>query len=126
MGTDIDEIDSLLRMMREPVSIDRPVGEDGDARLGDFISAEGAELPGDSLQWKGLSRGVSRALSTLDPREERVLRLRFGIDAYGETHSLESIGKDFGLTRERIRQIEIRALQKLRHAKRRRYIEDYA
>jgi RNA polymerase primary sigma factor len=126
METDIDEVDSLLRMMREPVSIDRPVGEDGDARLGDFISEDDAELPGDSLQWKGLTRGVERALSTLDPREERVLRLRFGIDAYGETHSLESIGKDFGLTRERIRQIEIRALEKLRHAKRRQYIEDYA
>lgn len=126
METDIDEIDTLLRMMREPVSIDRPVGEDGDARLGDFISLDDAELPGDSLQWKGLQKGVCRALSTLEPREERVLRLRFGIDAYGETHSLESIGRDFGLTRERIRQIEIRALEKLRHAKRRRYIEDFA
>jgi len=126
METTIDEIDDMLRMMREPVSIDRPVGEDGDARLGDFITAEEEELPGDSLVEKNLRKGVCRALATLDPREERVLRLRFGIDAYGETHSLERIGKDFGLTRERIRQIEIRALQKLRHAKRRRYIEDYA
>jgi len=125
METDIDEIDTLLRMMREPVSIDRPVGEDGDARLGDFIAGD-SPLPGDALQWKGLQRGVGRALSTLDPREERVIRLRFGIDAYGETYSLEKIGKDFGLTRERIRQIEIRALQKLRHAKRRVYMEDYA
>ena len=126
METTIDEVDDMLRMMREPVSIDRPVGEDGDARLGDFISKEDEELPGDSVQWKSMKKGVSRALSTLDPREERVIRLRFGIDAYGETHSLEKIGKDFGLTRERIRQIEIRALQKLRHAKRRQYIEDYA
>ncbi len=126
METTIDEVDDMLRMMREPVSIDRPVGEDGDARLGDFITAEEEELPGDSLVEKSLRKGVCRALATLDPREERVLRLRFGIDAYGETHSLERIGKDFGLTRERIRQIEIRALQKLRHAKRRRYIEDYA
>ncbi|MCO4770451.1 MAG: sigma-70 family RNA polymerase sigma factor [Deltaproteobacteria bacterium] len=126
METTIDEVDDMLRMMREPVSIDRPVGEDGDARLGDFISKEDEVLPGDSLQWKSLKKGVGRALSTLDPREERVIRLRFGLDAYGEKYSLEKIGKDFGLTRERIRQIEIRALQKLRHAKRRRYIEDFA
>ena len=126
MEMEIDEVDDLLRMMREPVSIDRPVGEDGDARLGDFIAAEEGPHPSDVVERKALERGIKRALATLDPREEKVVRLRFGIDEDGERLSLEKIGKDFGLTRERIRQIEIRALEKLRHTKRRQYIEDYA
>lgn len=126
MEMEIDEVDDLLRMMREPVSIDRPVGDDGDARLGDFIAAEDGPHPSDVVERKALERGIKRALATLDPREEKVVRLRFGIDEAGERLSLEKIGKDFGLTRERIRQIEIRALEKLRHSKRRQYIEDYA
>ncbi len=124
METTIDDVDDMLRMMREPVSLDKPVGEDGDAKLGDFIPNERGELPGDRLQTATVNRSVARALATLDPREERVLRLRFGLENHGETYSLERIGKDFGLTRERIRQIEIRALQKLRHVKRRAYLED--
>jgi len=124
METTVDEIDDMLRMMREPVSLDKPVGEDGDAKLQDFIPNEGSELPGDRLQVQRMKRNVERALATLTPREERVLRLRFGMEAHGETYSLERIGKSFGLTRERIRQIEIRALQKLRHNKRRVYLED--
>ncbi len=124
METTIDEVDDMLRMMREPTSLDSPVGEDGDARLGDFIPNEREELPGDRLERATVNRSVARALATLDPREERVIRLRFGLEDDGETYSLEKIGHDFGLTRERIRQIEIRALQKLRHIKRRSYLED--
>ena len=124
MEMSIDEVDDMLRMMREPVSLDKPVGEDGDAKLQDFIANERGELPGDRLQTETVKRSVARALATLDPREEKVIRLRFGLDGHGETYSLEKIGKSFGLTRERIRQIEIRALQKLRHNKRRGYLED--
>jgi RNA polymerase primary sigma factor len=120
----IDEIDTLLRMNREPVSLDSPVGDDGDATLSDFISDEDCVEPTVNLEKQVLRKRVTKALATLDPREEKVLRLRFGLDDY-ETRSLEQIGREFGLTRERIRQIEIRALAKLRHAKRRAYLSDY-
>ena len=125
MGASLDEVDDLLRMIREPLSLDKPVGEDGDATLGDFIPHDGAEIPGERLVEKDLKKRVTKALATLDPREEKVLRLRFGIDDL-ETRSLEQIGREFGLTRERIRQIEIRAISKLRHAKRRHYLDDFA
>ncbi|MCP4869872.1 MAG: sigma-70 family RNA polymerase sigma factor [Proteobacteria bacterium] len=124
MECTIDEVDTLLRMNREPVSLDSPVGEDGDATLSDFISDESAEGPGVSLEEQVLRKRMTKALATLDPREEKVLRLRFGLDD-DNTMSLEQIGREFGLTRERIRQIEIRALAKLRHAKRRAYLDDY-
>ena len=125
MDMSLEEIDDYLRMLREPVSLDKPVGEDGDAKLGDFIGDDGCELPGDSLTDQALSKRVQKVLATLDPREEKVLRLRFGIDGY-EGHSLEKIGQEFGLTRERIRQIEIRALGKLRQNGRRHYLADFA
>jgi RNA polymerase primary sigma factor len=124
MEMEIEEVDSLMRMTREPLSLDSPVGEDGDTTLGDFIPHEGVEVPGEGLAETQLHGRTRRALATLTPREEEVLRLRFGIDAH-DTRSLESIGKDFGLTRERIRQIEIRALAKLRHSRRRHYLEDF-
>ncbi len=124
MEMSIDDIDDLIRMNREPVSLDKPVGEDGDATLSDFIGDEEADEPGSDLLEESMRKRVTRALATLDPREEKVLRLRFGLDDY-ETRSLEQIGREFGLTRERIRQIEIRALGKLRHAKRRHYLEDF-
>jgi RNA polymerase primary sigma factor len=125
MELSIDAVDELLRMLREPVSLDNPVGEDGDATLRDFIPNENAEAPGDAMIEGTLRSRVGTALSTLDAREEKVLRLRFGIDDH-ESRSLEQIGREFGLTRERIRQIEIRALAKLRHAKRKHYLEDFA
>ena len=124
MEVDIDTLDDLIRMNREPVSLDKPVGEDGDATLSDFIGDGNAAEPGAMLMEESMRRRVTRALATLDPREEKVLRLRFGLDD-NETRSLEQIGREFGLTRERIRQIEIRALSKLRHAKRRHYLEDF-
>ena len=125
MEVPLQEVDDLLRMLREPLSLDRPVGEDGDAKLSDFIPHGGSQIPGEQLVEKDLKKRVVKALATLDPREEKVLRLRFGIDDF-ETRSLEQIGREFGLTRERIRQIEIRALSKLRHAKRRHYLDDFA
>jgi RNA polymerase primary sigma factor len=125
MEMTVDQIDELIRMNREPVSLDAPVGEDGDSKLGDFIGDQQLEHPGTRLVTESLQCGVTRALATLDPREEKVLRLRYGLDDY-ETRSLETIGKEFGLTRERIRQIELRALAKLRHAKRRHYLSEFA
>jgi RNA polymerase primary sigma factor len=125
MEMTLEEVDDLRRMLREPTSLDKPVGEDGDAKLGDFIAHEQAEIPGDALVTQSLKKRVGRALATLDPREERVLRLRFGLDDH-ESRSLEAIGREFGLTRERIRQIEIRALSKLRHCKRRHYLDEFA
>ena len=124
MEMEIEEVDSLMRMIREPVSLDKPVGEDGETTIGDFIPNENAEVAGDRMIGQELHGRTRKALATLTPREEEVLRLRFGIDEH-ETRSLESIGKDFGLTRERIRQIEIRALAKLRHNRRRHYLEDF-
>jgi RNA polymerase primary sigma factor len=124
MEMEIEEVDSLMRMVREPLSLDKPIGEDGDTKLSDFIPHEGASIPGEDLDTAQLHGRTRKALATLTPREEEVLRLRFGIDEH-DTRSLESIGGDFGLTRERIRQIEIRALAKLRHNRRRHYLEDF-
>lgn len=124
MELSMEEVDELLRMVREPVSLDRPVGEDGDASLKDFIADEGNEMPGERMLRTALTSRVQGALATLTPREEKVLRMRFGIDGY-VTHSLEQIGREFDLTRERIRQIELKALAKLRHAKRRHHLCDF-
>ena len=125
MDMSLEEVDDYLRMLREPVSLDKPIGEDGDAKLGDLIGDKSAEIPGASLVKNAMDKKVRRVLATLDPREEKVLRMRFGIDGY-EGLSLEKIGKEFGLTRERIRQIEIRALAKLRQNGRRHYLADFA
>ena len=125
MEMTVDEIDELIRMNREPMSLDSPVGEDGDSKLGDFIGDSSIAPPEVRLVTQSLECGVTRALATLDPREEQVLRSRYGLDDF-EARSLENIGKDFGLTRERIRQIELRALAKLRHAKRRHYLVEFA
>ena len=124
MELSLEEVDDLLRMLREPISLDNPVGEDGDATLSDFIPQTGTAPPGESLEEEGLKNRVTKALSTLDPREERVLRLRFGLDDY-ETRSLEQIGREFGLTRERIRQIEIKALAKLRRTQAQHALGDF-
>ncbi len=123
MEMTLEEIDGLLRMIRDPMSLDQPVGQDGDATLSDFIS-DAEEEPGANLTDHRLRRRMQRALATLTPREERVLRLRFGLDDF-HTRSLEQIGRDFELTRERIRQIEIKALSKLRQGNRRRHLSDF-
>jgi len=124
MELTVAEVDELLRMVREPVSLDRPVGEDGDASLKDFIADERNEMPAERMLRTALTSRVQGALATLTPREEKVLRMRFGIDGY-VSHSLEQIGCEFDLTRERIRQIELKALAKLRHAKRRHHLCDF-
>ncbi len=125
MELPVGEVDELMRMLRDPISLDSPVGDDGDTTIGDFVASENDSVPGDQLLAETLRRRMKRALATLDPREERVLRMRFGLDD-DEARSLEQIGRDFGLTRERIRQIEIRALAKLRAGPRRQYLDDFS
>jgi RNA polymerase primary sigma factor len=113
-GIPAARVEQVLSMVQEPTSLDVPIGEDGDATLGDLIKAHDAVDPHAAAEASALKRIVARALGELTPREQRILILRFGIGASSE-HTLEEVGKMFGVTRERIRQIEAKALEKLRH-----------
>ncbi len=114
----------MLRVSRHPVSLERPVGEEEDSELGNFIEDEDAPTPPDTAYHHLLQEKLEDVLSTLTPREARILRLRFGLQN-GRSYTLEEVGKKFGLTRERIRQIEGQALRKLRHPRRSRQLRDY-
>lgn len=114
----------MLRVSRHPVSLERPVGEEEDSELGNFIEDEDALTPPDAAYHRLLQEKLEDVLSTLTPREARILRLRFGLQN-GRSYTLEEVGKKFGLTRERIRQIEGQALRKLRHPRRSRQLRDY-
>ncbi len=114
----------MLRVSRHPVSLERPVGEEEDSELGNFIEDEDAPTPPDAAYHHLLQEKLEDVLSTLTPREARILRLRFGLQN-GRSYTLEEVGKKFGLTRERIRQIEGQALRKLRHPRRSRQLRDY-
>jgi RNA polymerase primary sigma factor len=103
--------------MRAPVSLETPIGEEGDSHLGDLIEDRTAVSPADAVISVNLKERAERVLRTLSPREERVLRMRFGMDD-GSEHTLEEVGRCFAVTRERIRQIEAKALRKLRHPSR--------
>jgi RNA polymerase primary sigma factor len=120
-----EKVEEVLNMVREPMSLDAEVGEDGDSKIIDFIENPNASAPSDAVEAEALSDQVCEVLSSLTPREEKVVRMRYGI---GEpaTYSLEEIGSRFALTRERIRQIELKALRKLRHATRRKQLEAFA
>jgi len=122
---DVEQVAELLHLTREPMSLDQTVSEDSDSTIADFIENPNAELPSDNMEEAALRDQIDEVLATLTPREEKVIRMRYGI---GEpTHySLEEIGARFALTRERIRQIEIKALRKLRHAKRREQLESFS
>jgi len=115
---DLDKVEQLVKITREPMSLDQVVSDDSDSTIGDFIENPNAEAPSEQIEIASLREQIDGVLATLTPREEKVIRMRYGI---GEpTHySLEEIGTRFSLTRERIRQIEIKALRKLRHTKRR-------
>ena len=121
---DVAELEPLMRLTREPMSLDAPVSDDSDSSVGDFIENPNAVAPGAKIEGIGLLEEVEDVLCTLSPREEKVLRMRYGI---GEpsNYSLEEIGSKFFLTRERIRQIEIKALRKLRTAQRRAALHSY-
>jgi len=120
-----EQIEEMLRNARQPVSLDNPVGDDEDTRLGDLIEDAEAPAASDALEYQTMIETVHRALAGLDPREARVLALRFGL-AEGRPHTLDEIGRDVGLTRERIRQIEKEALAKLRQPDRPDSLLDWA
>ncbi len=124
MDLESSKVRWMLRVSRHPVSLERPVGEEEDSELGNFIEDEDALTPPDAAYHRLLQEKLEDVLSTLTPREARILRLRFGLQN-GRSYTLEEVGKKFGLTRERIRQIEGQALRKLRHPRRSRQLRDY-
>jgi RNA polymerase primary sigma factor len=112
-----EKVRSLLKLARQPVSLESPVGSEDDAHLGDFVEDKSAIPPDDAIIAMNLAEQTRKVLATLTPREEKILRMRFGIGEKSE-HTLEEVGDDFSVTRERIRQIEAKALRKLRHPSR--------
>ena len=124
MGMPVDKVREILKIAQEPVSLETPIGEEEDSHLGDFIPDEGASEPSEAASFTLLKEKLVDVLSTLTPREEKVLKLRFGIED-GRTRTLEEVGKEFNVTRERIRQIEAKALRKLRHPSRSKKLKDF-
>jgi RNA polymerase primary sigma factor len=124
MGTPLARVEQVLSLVQEPTSLDAPIGEDGDASLGDLIEAPDGVDPHAATEASALAEIVVEALADLSPREQRILRLRFGIGGAVD-RTLEEIGKEFGVTRERIRQIEAKALEKLRHPSRARKLATF-
>ncbi len=119
-----DKVREILKIAQEPVSLETPIGEEDDSHLGDFIEDQEALAPSDAAAYELLKEQLEDVLDTLTDREENVLRLRFGLDD-GRTRTLEEVGKVFGVTRERIRQIEAKALRKLRHPSRSKRLKDF-
>lgn len=119
-----DKVREILKIAQEPVSLETPIGEEDDSHLGDFIEDQDAQAPQDAAAYELLKEQLEDVLDTLTDREENVLRLRFGLDD-GRTRTLEEVGKVFGVTRERIRQIEAKALRKLRHPSRSKQLKDF-
>src|SRR5476651_590161 len=117
LNLDEKKIKNIIKISKEPISLETPVGDSDDAYIKDFIESENDFSPSDTVANNDLKERVHEVLKTLTPREEKVLKMRFGIDVASE-HTLEEVGKDFSVTRERIRQIEVKALRKLRHPSR--------
>ena len=124
MGLPIEKVRDILKIAQEPVSLETPIGEEEDSHLGDFIPDEDASEPSEAASFTLLKEQLMDVLSTLTPREQKVLELRFGITD-GRTRTLEEVGKEFNVTRERIRQIEAKALRKLRHPSRSKKLRDF-
>lgn len=124
MDLTVEKVHEILKISQEPVSLDTPIGEEDDSQLGDFIEDQGAASPEEQASYELLKTQIEEALDTLTDREENVLRLRFGLED-GRIRTLEEVGKVFGVTRERIRQIESKALRKLRHPSRSKQLKDY-
>ena len=124
MDISVERVREILKIAQEPVSLETPIGEEDDSHLGDFIEDQEVQAPADAAAFELLREQLEDVLDTLTPREQRVLRLRFGLDD-GRTRTLEEVGQVFGVTRERIRQIEAKALRKLRHPMRSKRLKDY-
>ena len=124
MDISVERVREIMKIAQEPVSLETPIGEEEDSHLGDFIEDQDAPAPADAASFMLLKEQLEEVLDTLTPREEKVLRLRFGLDD-GRARTLEEVGQSFGVTRERIRQIEAKALRKLRHPSRSRKLKDF-
>ena len=124
MDMPVDRVREILKISQEPVSLETPIGEEEDSHLGDFIQDDNVPVPADAAAFTLLKEQLVEVLSTLTDREQKVLRLRFGLDD-GRARTLEEVGKELNVTRERIRQIEAKALRKLRHPSRSRKLKDY-
>ena len=124
MNMSVDRVREILKISQEPVSLETPIGEEEDSHLGDFIQDDNVPVPADAAAFTLLKEQLVEVLGTLTEREQKVLRLRFGLDD-GRARTLEEVGKEFNVTRERIRQIEAKALRKLRHPSRSRKLKDY-
>ena len=120
----MERVREIQKISQEPVSLETPIGEEEDSHLGDFIQDESVPVPADAASFTLLREQLNEVLGTLTDREQKVLRLRFGLDD-GRARTLEEVGKEFNVTRERIRQIEAKALRKLRHPSRSRKLRDY-
>ena len=124
LGMPVDKVSEIMRVSQEPVSLETPIGEEEDSHLGDFIPDDDAPAPQDAASNILLKEQLAAVLSTLTPREAKVLRLRFGLDD-GRSRTLEEVGEEFNVTREGIRQIEAKALRKLRHPSRSKKLKDF-
>ena len=124
MGTSPDKVREIMKIAQDPVSLETPIGEEEDSHPGDFIPDDDSPAPAEAASYALLREQLNEVLHTLTPREEHVLKLRFGLDD-GRTRTLEEVGKEFNITRERIRQIEAKALRKLRHPSRSKRLKDY-
>ncbi|HUF55937.1 MAG TPA: sigma-70 family RNA polymerase sigma factor, partial [Thermohalobaculum sp.] len=120
----LEKVRKVMKIAKEPISLETPIGDEEDSQLGDFIEDKNAVLPLDSAIQANLKDTTTRVLASLTPREERVLRMRFGI-GMNTDHTLEEVGQQFSVTRERIRQIEAKALRKLKHPSRSRKLRSF-
>ena len=124
MNMNIDKVREIMKIAQDPVSLETPIGEEEDSHLGDFIPDDDVPEPAEAASFLLLKEQLMGVLKTLTPREEMVLKLRFGLED-GRSRTLEEVGKEFNVTRERIRQIEAKALRKLRHPSRSKRLKDF-